>query len=124
MALGRRADILPRPVPDAGGGFPLRRPAVLLLQRLQKAAGSAAEERELRRSAKPQLSPVSLNVLQEVLSCVFCSPPHSRKPEELPVWEWSWNDQQNNHVSLRPLQEEAAGGGLWGSPSPLWTGRI
>lgn len=53
----------------------------------------------------------------------FLSPP-SRKPEELSLWQWSGNDQQSNHIPLRPLQEETAGGGLWGSKSSLWTGKL
>lgn len=40
------------------------------------------------------------------------------------MWQRSWNDQQNHHVSLRPLQEETPGGGLRGSQSSLWTGKL
>lgn len=43
VALRGRADILPWPVADAGRGVSLRRAAVLLLQRLQKAVGSATK---------------------------------------------------------------------------------
>lgn len=43
-------------------------------------------------------------------SGVLCSP--LRKPEEPPVWQRSGNNQQNHHISLRPLQEETPGGGL------------
>lgn len=35
-----------------------------------------------------------------------------------------WDDQQDDDVSLRPLQEEAAGGGLRGGAGSLRTGTI
>lgn len=62
---------------------------------------------------------------QVLLSCVVCTPPTppvSRNPEELPVRQRRWDDQQNDHVSLRPLQEEAAGRGLRGGASSLRPG--
>lgn len=40
------------------------------------------------------------------------------------MWRWRWNDQQNPDVSPRPLQEEAAGGGLRGGQGSLRTGRL
>lgn len=40
------------------------------------------------------------------------------------MWRLRRNDQQNPHVSPRPLQEEAAGGGLRGSQDAVWTGRL
>lgn len=46
-----------------------------------------------------------------------------RKPEKPGVWKCSWNDQQNNHLSLWPLQEETAGGRIRSSSSSLWTGK-
>lgn len=132
VALRGRADVLPRPVPDAGGGFSLRRPAVLLLQRLQTAAGSTPGERKLRRWAELPLRPPfrldapppSQSGGGAELCCLFLPPPLSRNPEELPVRQRRWSDQQNHHVSLRPLQEEAAGRGLRGGSSSLRTGTI
>lgn len=130
VALRGPADILPRPVTDAGGGFSLRRPAVLLLQRLQTAGGSAPGERKFRRWVELHLSHPSGSMFSKWCWAVFSVPlpppptPSSRKPEELPVRQRRWNDQQNRHVSLRPLQEEAAGRGLRGGASSLWTGTI
>lgn len=40
------------------------------------------------------------------------------------MWRRCRNDQQNRDLSPRPLQEEAAGGGLRGSQGSLWTGRL
>lgn len=40
------------------------------------------------------------------------------------MWRRRRSDQQNHHVSPRPLQEAAAGGGLRGSQGSVWTGRL
>lgn len=81
VALRGPAHILPRPVPDVGGGVPLRRPAVLLLQRPKTADGFAADQRKLGRWAELHPSRSSSSMLvQVVLSCVVCSPPSFQEP--------------------------------------------
>lgn len=60
MQHGGSLHLFPRSVPDAARRFSLRRDAVLLLQRLQKAAGSASDIPRLRRSVN--LKPMTINV--------------------------------------------------------------
>lgn len=67
------ADILPRPVSDADCSFSLRRAAVLLLQRLQKAVSATTKSRKLRRSVELRVivPPMTVVVpgIQSVKSC-------------------------------------------------------